>query len=105
MKINTTFIDVADYLAGRVVVNGVTKTAPDVDKNWLPHYFNTNARLGYNGETSTGHSWDVSLFVTNVFDKDPMVIPSNNLRGSSQTVSNNYDAYGRRYVVGFNYKF
>jgi outer membrane receptor protein involved in Fe transport len=104
-KINTTFIDVADYQAGRVVVNGVTKLAPDVDDNWLPHYFNMNARLGYSGETSTGHSWDVSLFVTNLFNKDPMIIPSNNARGSSQTVSNNYDAYGRRYVVGFNYKF
>ena len=43
--------------------------------------------------------------VTNVFNKDPMAIPGNNLRGSSQTVGNNCDAYGRRYVVGFNYKF
>jgi outer membrane receptor protein involved in Fe transport len=34
-----------------------------------------------------------------------MIIPSNNARGSSQTVSNNYDAYGRRYVLGMNYKF
>ncbi len=41
-KINTTFIDTADFAAGRVVVNGVTQTAPDVDDNWLPHYFNTS---------------------------------------------------------------
>ncbi len=103
-KINTTFIDVADFQAGRVVVNGVTKLAPDVDYNTLPSYFNTNARFGYHFETKAGHAWDVSLFVTNLLDKHPMIIPSNNLRGSSQTVSNNFDAYGRRFVLGFNYK-
>jgi outer membrane receptor protein involved in Fe transport len=104
-KINTTFVDVADYNSGHMVVNGVTKTAPDVDNNWLPNYFNTNARLAYRSETASGHAWDVSLFVTNLTNKDPMIVPSNNARGSSQTVSNNFDAYGRRYVVGFNYKF
>jgi outer membrane receptor protein involved in Fe transport len=104
-KINTTFIDQADWDAGRTTVNGVVKTAPDVDNNWLPNYFNTNLRIGYSSETETGHTWDVSLFVTNLFDQHPMIIPSNNSRGSSQTVSNNYDAYGRRYVLGMNYKF
>jgi len=104
-KINTTFIDVSDWNAGRVVVNGVTKTAPDVDNNYLPNYFNTNLRVGYKGEMASGHQWDVSLYVTNLLDKHPMVIPSNNARGSAQTVSNNYDAYGRRYQLGFNFKF
>ncbi|HEV7632977.1 MAG TPA: TonB-dependent receptor, partial [Steroidobacteraceae bacterium] len=104
-KINTTFIDTTDFAAGRVIVNGATKTSPDVDDNYLPNYFNTNVRLGYHKETTDGHSWDVSLFVTNLLDKDPMVVQSNNLRGSSQTVSNNYDAYGRRYVLGVNYEF
>ena len=103
-KINTTFIDTEDFNAGRVVVNGATKLAPDVDDNRLPNYFNTNARFGYHFDTKAGHSWDVSLFVTNLLDKHPMIIPSNNPRGSSQTVSNNYDAYGRRFVLGFNYK-
>ena len=104
-KINTTLIDTADFAAGRLVVNGGTKLAPDVDNNWLPNYFNTNARIAYRGETEGGHSWDVSLFVTNLLNKDPMIIPSNNSRGSAQTVSNNFDAYGRRYELGFNYKF
>jgi iron complex outermembrane recepter protein len=103
-KINTTFLDTADWNAGRRVVNGVTKTAPDVDDNWVPNYFNTNLRLAYKGETADGHDWDVSLFVTNLLDKHPMIVPSNNARGSSQTVSNNYDAYGRRYVLGVSYK-
>ena len=76
-----------------------------MDVNWLPNYYNTNLRIGYKSETESGHDWDVSLFVTNLFDQHPMIIPSNNARGSSQTVSNNYDAYGRRYVLGMNYKF
>ena len=104
-KINTTFIDQADWDAGRTTVNGVVKTSPDVDVNWLPNYYNTNLRIGYKSETESGHDWDVSLFVTNLFDQHPVIIPSNNSRGSSQTVSNNYDAYGRRYVLGMNYKF
>lgn len=104
-KINTTFIDKADWDAGRVVVNGATKAAPDVDYNWLPAYTNTNARLGYSSETASGHVWDLSFFVTNLLDQHPMIVPSNNSRGSSQTVSNNFDAYGRRYVLGLNYKF
>ncbi len=104
-KINTTFIDAADYAAGRVLVNGATKAFPEVDDNWLPSYFNTNARLGYHFEDGDGHEWDVSLFVTNLLDKHPMVIPSNATRGGSQTVSNNFDAYGRRYVLGVNFRF
>jgi len=95
----------AAFAAGNRVVNGVTKTSPDVDDNWLPNYFNTNLRLGYRAETGEGHAWDVSLFVTNLFDKHPMIIPSNNSRGGAQTVSNNFDAYGRRYVLGFSYQF
>ena len=104
-KINTTFIDVADFNAGRTVINGVTKTSPDVDVNVLPNYFNTNGRIMYRGDTESGHSWDVSFFVTNLLDKHPMIIPSYGSRTGSQTVSNNFDAYGRRYELGFNYKF
>ncbi len=104
-KIDTTWVDTAAFAAGDRLVNGVTKTAPDVDDNWLPNYFNTNARFGYRGETASGHSWDVALFVTNLLDKHPMVIPSYNSRTGSQSVSNNYDAYGRRYELGFNFRY
>ena len=104
-KIDTTLIDVADYQAGRTLVNGAVKTSPDVDDNRLPNYFNTNGRIMYRGDTESGHSWDVSLFVTNLLDKHPMIIPSYGSRTGAQTVSNNFDAYGRRYELGFNYKF
>jgi iron complex outermembrane recepter protein len=104
-KMDTTWIDTADWNAGTRIVNGVAKTSPDVDDNWLPNYFNTNLRLGYRGELSNGRTWDASFFVTNLLDKHPMVIPSYNSRTGSQTVSNNYDAYGRRYDLAVNYKF
>ncbi len=104
-KIDTTFIDSEDWANGVRVVNGVTKTSPDVDDNRLPNYFNTNARVGYRHEGASGGSWDLSFYVTNLLDKHPMIIPSYNSRTGSQTVSNNYDAYGRRYELGFNYRF
>jgi hypothetical protein len=38
-------------------------------------------------------------------DKHPMVIPNYNTRNGSQNVSNSFDAYGRRYELGFNIRF
>jgi outer membrane receptor protein involved in Fe transport len=104
-KIDTTWIDIADWNRGVRSLNGVAKTSPDIDNNRLPNYFNENARIGYKRDAAGGHVWDVSFFVTNLFDRHPMIIPSYNSRTGSQTVSNNYDAYGRRYELGFNYKF
>jgi hypothetical protein len=40
-----------------------------------------------------------------VFDKDPMVIPQYNSRTGSQLVSNSYDAYGRSYDLGVNFRW
>jgi outer membrane receptor protein involved in Fe transport len=77
----------------------------DVDDNWLPNYFNTDLKLGYGGEMFGDHPWDVALYVTNLFDRDPMIIPNYNSRTGSQFVSNNYDAYGRTYALGVNFKW
>jgi iron complex outermembrane recepter protein len=104
-KMDTTWIDTGDWNAGVRIVNGVAKTSPDVDDNWLPNYFNTNLRLGYRGELDNGRTWDASFFVTNLLDKHPMIIPSYNSRTGSQTVSNNYDAYGRRFDLAVNFRF
>ncbi len=87
-KINTTWVE------GR-----------DVDDNRLPNYLNTNFKLGYSGEMFGDHNWDVALYVTNLFDRDPIVIPSYNSRTGSQFVSNNYDAYGRSYALGMNFRW
>ena len=87
-KINTTWVE------GR-----------DVDDNRLPNYLNTNFKLGYSGAMLGDHNWDVALYVTNLFDRDPIGFPSYNSRTGSQVVSNNYDAYGRSYALGLNFRW
>ena len=87
-KINTTWVE------------GV-----DVDDNWLPNYFNTNLKLGYSGEMAGNHVWEAAVYVTNLLDKDPIVIPSYNSRTGSQIVSNNFDPYGRSYDLTLNFRW
>jgi iron complex outermembrane receptor protein len=77
----------------------------DVDDNTLPNYFNTNLKLGYSGSMLGDHNWDVALYVTNLFDKDPVIIPNYNSRTGSQQISYNYDAYGRSYALGLNFRW
>jgi iron complex outermembrane recepter protein len=86
-------------------INGQWVEGRDVDDNTLPAYANTNMRLSYEGETGAGSKWDVSLFVTNLFDRHPIIVPNYDSRVGAQNVSNNYDAYGRRYQLGVNYRF
>lgn len=77
----------------------------DVDDNWLPSYFNTNLKLAYSGSMLGDHNWDVALYVTNLLDRDPIIIPNYNSRTGSQNVSNNFDAYGRSYTLGMNFRW
>ena len=77
----------------------------DVDDNWLPNFFNTNLKLGYSGESFGDHPWEVAVFVTNLFDRDPIIFPNYNSRTGSQLVSNNYDVYGRSYNLTLNFRW
>ena len=77
----------------------------DVDDNWLPNYFNTNLKLGWAGDLYGAQSTEIALYVTNLFDRDPMIIPSYNSRTGSQIVSNNFDAYGRSYNLAINFRW
>jgi iron complex outermembrane recepter protein len=87
-KINTTWVE------------GV-----DVDDNYVPNYFNTNFKLGFAGDMLGDHNWDIALYVTNLFDRDPIVIPRYDSRVGAQFVSNSFDAYGRSYSVGMNFRW
>jgi len=80
-------------------INGV-----DVDNNFLPNYFNTNLKLAYDSDFKD-HPYQVALFITNLLNRDPMRIPSYNSRTGSQTVSDNYDAYGRSYTLSVNLRW
>jgi outer membrane receptor protein involved in Fe transport len=98
-------VQVVEEWISDVKINTTWVEGVDVDDNTLPNYLNTNFKLAYSGEMIGDHTWEVALFVTNLFDKDPIVIPSYSSRLGSQTVSNNYDAYGRSYALGVNFSW
>ena len=77
----------------------------DIDDNIVASSTWFNGQIGYNGETSNGASWNVSLNVQNILDNDPPIQASFSSRGGSQSVSNNYDTIGRRYALSLNYNF
>jgi iron complex outermembrane recepter protein len=64
-----------------------------------------NAQIGYRGELSNGSNWGATFAIQNIFDRSPPVIASFSSRAGSQTVSDTYDAEGRRYQLNFNYSF
>ena len=86
--------------SGALAVSGIDFDDATVASNtWF------NGQVAYNGETSSGAAYQVSLNVLNLFDRSPPVIASFGSRTGSQTVSDSYDAEGRRYQLNFNYSF
>jgi len=77
----------------------------DVDDNWTASQTVTNLGLSYSGETAAGGNWMATLNVNNLLDRDPPVVPSLSQRGGFQTVSPNYDIFGRRYQLSLNMNF
>jgi iron complex outermembrane receptor protein len=78
-----------------------------VDDNTVESQSNTDLTLTYDASVNNPNArWALSLAVSNVFDVDPPVIPDFGQRGSSQTLpANGYDIYGRRFLMGFDYRF
>jgi outer membrane receptor protein involved in Fe transport len=96
---------VSEEWISRSKLNVMWVEGVDIDDNWLSAYLNTNLKLGYNAAMSGDHNWDVALYVTNLFDKDPIIVPRYDSRLGSQFISNNYDAYGRSYALGINFSW
>jgi len=88
-----------------VRVNNQWVQGIDVDDNITASNTVWNAGLGYGGETAGGSTWRASFNVTNLFDREPPIIASFNSRFGTQTVSNDYDVFGRRYQLSLNYNF
>ncbi|MEY4641244.1 MAG: hypothetical protein RLZZ227_1238 [Pseudomonadota bacterium] len=88
-----------------VLVNAMWIEGIDVDDNVTASNTVINAGLGYGADTSNGGNWRVNFNVINLFDREPPVIASFNSRFGTQTVSNDYDVFGRRYQLSFNYDF
>jgi outer membrane receptor protein involved in Fe transport len=65
----------------------------------------TDLTLYYDGELSNGRTWQASFAITNLFDTEPPIIAAFDQRFSAQTaVANNFDVYGRRFVMNFRYR-
>jgi outer membrane receptor protein involved in Fe transport len=88
-----------------VLLNNTWVEGRDVDDNVTASNTVLNGGVGYSGETSAGSSWRASLNVINLLDREPPIVPSFNSRFGTQTVSNDYDVFGRRYQLSFNYDF
>ncbi|MDR2213634.1 MAG: TonB-dependent receptor [Pseudomonadales bacterium] len=88
-----------------VLLNSSWVEGVDVDDNTTASNTVWNLGVGYNGETASGIGWRASFNVTNLFDREPPIIPSFNSRFGTQTVSSSYDIFGRRYQVSLNLNF
>jgi len=77
----------------------------DVDRNRIASQTTANMVFSYRGETASGGNWVASMNISNLFDRDPPIIPTQSQRGGQQNISNQYDAYGRRYQLSLNYNF
>ena len=81
------------------------KTGFDVDDATIQSQTVNNVVFSYHGQTKSGGSYVASFNVNNIFDRDPSVTASQNLRGGQQGVSNVFDVFGRRYQFSMNYSF
>lgn len=77
----------------------------DIDDNTVESQLITNLTFGYRRNLGDGRAWEASLTVNNLLGVDPPVIPEYWDRGGAQTVSNNYDVFGRRFSLEFDYEF
>jgi iron complex outermembrane receptor protein len=76
-----------------------------VDDATIQSKMYTDLTFAYQQDLSGGQTWRTSLTVQNLFDADPPIVPSFGQRFSSQTTPDNYDTYGRRISLNFDYRF
>ena len=84
-----------------------TAARPDIEDNTVSSAFYVDLRLGYAMETAGGR---LELFANalNLFDRDPPVVASWDgalAQTSSQVNFGLFDLLGRRYLLGFNFKY
>ncbi|MDR0781839.1 MAG: TonB-dependent receptor [Pseudomonadales bacterium] len=77
----------------------------EVDRNHIASQTVLNLAFDYRGQTQRGGNWVATFNVTNLFDRNPPIIPSENLRGGQQGFGGAYDIFGRRYQLSLNYSF
>ncbi len=88
-----------------VLLNASWVEGIDVDDNVTASNTVFNGGVGYTSEMASGSTWRATLNVINILDREPPIVPSFSSRFGTQTVSNDYDVFGRRYQLSFNYEF
>lgn len=73
----------------------------DVDDNTIASGNTTNLQMRYEGVVASGATWNLSLNITNLFNRHPPIVPGT----SNQSIPFDYDVYGRRYFVSASYDF
>jgi iron complex outermembrane receptor protein len=103
------------FLQGRYIDSGIynvrfnlpTAARPDIDDNTVSSAFYVDMRLGYSWEMSGG-KLELYANALNLFDRDPPVVASWDgalAQTSSQVNLGLFDPLGRRYLIGFNFKY
>jgi outer membrane receptor protein involved in Fe transport len=97
------------FLQGRYIGSGMYD-ARDIEgvtisDNSVESVFYTDARLSYSRDRANGGRWEIFGNITNLFDKDPPIVPgfSSFTGQASQTNASIHDILGRRYTIGFRY--
>ena len=79
-----------------------------VDDNTVESQSITDLTFFYDAGVNRDAQWRVALAITNLFDSDPPVVADFGQRFSAQAAviaPNNFDVYGRRYLLSFDYRF
>ncbi|HEU4617125.1 MAG TPA: TonB-dependent receptor, partial [Gammaproteobacteria bacterium] len=80
----------------------------DIDDNTIDSVDYTNLVVQYTGGARQGRSWNAFLNVTNLFDENPPIIPTDvgrSIPSSTGLTLHNAIHLGRRYVVGAEFRF
>ena len=88
----------------RLRVESTTNIPNSIEDNSVPSIFYTDLNVGY----TLGQSDSLNLYfnATNLFDRAPVLAPGIIGRaGTTEFNTSIHDVVGRRYVVGFNYRF
>ena len=99
------------FVQGRWVDGGVINIdwveGVDIDNNDIGSAFYADARASYRLDLSTRGEFEAFVHVSNLFDKEPNLIPSwSSFSGTSiNTNESLYDVLGRRYTLGVQYRY
>lgn len=91
---------VANYY-GDTMVNTLWIQGVDIDDNTISSQTTINLGLSYGQEMARGGDWSTSLSISNLFDRDPPIVPGT----GGQSLSNSHDQFGRRYQISLDMSF